>query len=114
MNGYEKFAELLKEKGVKSKDFSEETGIAHSTLSDWKRGISVPKMDKMKKIADYFCVDLGVFIEGVKPADPADPPVTLTDREKHLLESFSLLSDEMQYRYLDLIETTAKALQKKP
>lgn len=33
---------------------SKETGIPASTFSDWKSGRSVPKADKLRRIADYF------------------------------------------------------------
>ena len=37
---------------------SKDTGIAASTLSDWKNGRSHPKTAKMKLLADYFGVSL--------------------------------------------------------
>lgn len=38
-------------------------GFARSLFSDWKSGKSMPKTDKLIKIADYFGVDIGYFIE---------------------------------------------------
>ena len=43
---------------------SKATGIAASTFSDWKSGRSVPKLDKMKMIADYFDVPLEYLLTG--------------------------------------------------
>lgn len=37
---------------------SKETGISPTTFSDWKSGRSVPKADKLKRIAEYFGVSL--------------------------------------------------------
>lgn len=54
---YERYVELLKEKGVKNIDVSRATGIVASTFSDWKKGKSSPKYDKIQKIADYFGVE---------------------------------------------------------
>lgn len=56
---YEIFEALLKEKGLKPIDVSRATGISSSTLTDWKMGRSVPKRDKMQKIATF----LGVSAE---------------------------------------------------
>lgn len=53
---YEIFEELLKEKGLKPIDVSRATGISSSTLTDWKMGRSVPKRDKMQKIASFLGV----------------------------------------------------------
>lgn len=55
---YERFKQLLDEKHIKVSQVSRETGIAPSTLSDWKNGKSTPKYDKMKRIAEYFNVDV--------------------------------------------------------
>ncbi len=56
---YEIFQELLAKRGLKAFDVSKATGISSSTLTDWKKGRSIPKQDKMQKIANY----LGVSVE---------------------------------------------------
>ena len=55
---YEKYLELLEEKNCRNIDVSKATGIPPSTFSDWKKGKSSPKLDKLKKIADYFNVQV--------------------------------------------------------
>lgn len=60
---YEKFRELCGKKGVSPYRISQETGITQSTFSDWKNGRSVPKQDKLKKIADFFGVDVAYFYD---------------------------------------------------
>ncbi len=60
---YEKFAELLDKTNKTVYRVSKDTGIAQSVLSDWKRGISNPKVDKLKILADYFGVSVEYFIE---------------------------------------------------
>lgn len=66
---YEILGKLLKKYGVTAYRVSKETGVPQSTLSDWKRGISTPKQDKLKKIADYFGVTLEYLMTG-KEASP--------------------------------------------
>ena len=63
MPSYEKYELLKKQKGVSDYKVWKETGIATATLSDWKNGISKPKTDKLKKIADYFGVSIEYFLE---------------------------------------------------
>lgn len=63
MPSYEKYAVLRKEKGITDYQVWKDTGIATATLSDWKNGISKPKTDKLKKIADYFGVTIEYFLE---------------------------------------------------
>ena len=60
---YEYFEYLLQKFGVTPYKVSKETGVSQSTLSDWKRGISTPKNDKLQKIAEYFNVPITYFIE---------------------------------------------------
>ena len=68
---YEIFAELLKERDVTPYRVHKETGIAQSTLSDWKRGKSVPSAENMIKIAEFFDVSVD-YLLGV--SDVKNPP----------------------------------------
>lgn len=55
---YEKYAKLRDDRGMKDYDVAKATGIAPSTLSDWKNKRTVPKVDKMKLIAELFDVHI--------------------------------------------------------
>lgn len=59
---YSVFERLMKEKNVTAYRVSMETGISQATLSDWKRGRSTPKADKLALLANYFNVDIGIFL----------------------------------------------------
>lgn len=59
---YEKFEALLKKFNVKPADVAKATEIPPSTFSDWKKGKSKPKLEKLQKIANYFEVDIQYFI----------------------------------------------------
>ncbi len=61
---YERYVFLRDEKGLTDYKVSEETGIVKSTFSDWKSGRSTPKIDKLKRIADYFGVTVDYFLKG--------------------------------------------------
>ena len=54
---FERYLEMLKEKGIKNIDVSSATGIPASTFSDWKKGKSSPKRDKIEKIANFFDIN---------------------------------------------------------
>lgn len=43
----DKIFELLKEKGMSQKEFAERTGIAESSISDWKKKRTNPVSDKI-------------------------------------------------------------------
>ena len=55
---YSIFERLLALHKVNVSQVAKATGIASSTFTDWKNGRSVPKADKLAKIADYFSVSL--------------------------------------------------------
>ena len=54
---YERFLMLLEENNCKTADVARKTKIHPSTFSDWKKGKSSPKYDKIQIIADYFGVE---------------------------------------------------------
>lgn len=60
---YEKFAVLLAEHNKTAYQVAKDTGIATSTLTEWKKGTYTPKVDKLKIIANYFGVSIEYFLE---------------------------------------------------
>ena len=64
---YERYSELRDKRGLSDYRVSKETGIAASTLSDWKNGLSAPKADKLYLIARALDVQMEeLFSEAVK------------------------------------------------
>ena len=61
---YKKYEALLKKTGKTSYQVSKDTGIAQSTLSEWKNGTSNPKVDKLIILSNYFGVSLQYFLDG--------------------------------------------------
>ena len=59
---YEKFAELLAKTNKTAYQVAKETGIATSTLSEWKNGTYKPKVDKLQILAKYFGVSIEYFL----------------------------------------------------
>lgn len=68
---YQYFEQLLKMDGSTVYRVSKETGISASTFTDWKNGRSIPKADKLKKIADYFGVSLDYMMNGAPELLPS-------------------------------------------
>ena len=60
---YQKYVLLKDKKCVTDYKVAQETGVTRSTFTDWKNGRSNPKLDKLKKIADYFEVTIEYFLE---------------------------------------------------
>lgn len=60
---YQKFEQLLKGKEITAYRVAKDLGLTPTVFSDWKSGKSKPKVDKLKKIADYFDVSIEYFLE---------------------------------------------------
>ena len=57
-NIYSKIEALLSEHNISADRLSKDTGISTASLTDWKKGRSNPKADKIQIIADYFNVPI--------------------------------------------------------
>ncbi|WP_413778098.1 helix-turn-helix domain-containing protein [Caproicibacterium sp. XB1] len=93
---YEKFEQLLKERNVTPYRVSKDTGVPQSTLSDWKRGRSVPRTEKLQRIADYFNVSVDYLLgneqkekptQNVQVRDEHDNIVVLDEETRDLIDS---------------------------
>lgn len=78
---YEIYQKLLDSRNLKNADISRATGISNMTLSDWKRGKSTPKQDKLQKIADYFGVSIEYLMTGKEPTIDAAAQGYYVDEE---------------------------------
>lgn len=60
---YNKFAKLLEDRDLTAYRVSKDTGIATSTLTEWKNGTYTPKVDKLMVLANYFDVPIEYFLK---------------------------------------------------
>lgn len=112
---YERFLELLNKHQTTAYQVAKATGISQNTFSDWKKGRSTPKIDKMQKIADYFGVTTDYLLG--KPDQKETPPAkpegqepsgqkTLSTEEKRHIKKYRLLNEagkEKTDEYMDLL-----------
>ena len=111
---YEVYQKLLDEKGLKNADVARATGISNMTLSDWKRGKSVPKSDKMRKIAEYLNVSVDYLMTGKDmefTAEMAEIDVTLSNMSERMKEyalRLNNLPSDKQELVMNLIDTLIK------
>lgn len=66
---YEIYCMLRDLRGLKDARVAEATGIGKSTFSDWKSGRSIPKQEKLQRIADFFGVSLEYLMTGKEKED---------------------------------------------
>lgn len=58
---YSKIKELCKVKGISVYFLEKELGLSTGSISKWKK--SIPAVDKLQKIANYFNVRINYFLE---------------------------------------------------
>lgn len=81
---YARFEEMLRERGATVYQVSKATGIAASTFTDWKNGRSVPKADKMARVAAFFGVGLDELL-GTEPGERRLEDSYLTVRARKMV-----------------------------
>lgn len=93
---YENYAHLRDLKNMKDFHVSKATGIATSTFTDWKKGRSVPKADKMQKIANALGVSYAYLMgyeDSVTDVIPSNNLV-LSQSEINLVKQWRNADDE--------------------
>lgn len=103
---YSRFEHLLQKNNVTAYRVAKETGIAQTTFSDWKKGKSSPKFEKLSKIADYF----GVPIEYFTGEEQTAPEEREPSENEELFRIFSSLPEDQQKSIADLIRSLSKGL----
>ncbi len=91
---YERFEQLLKERGINVAEFCKATGIANSTITDWKKGRYTPKTDKIQKIADFFNVSMDYLMgtDDQKYSDENAELLAMLANNPELLEAIKTIS----------------------
>lgn len=72
-NIYSKIEALLNQHNISAYRLSKDTGISTASLTDWKKGRSNPKADKIQIIADYFNVPISYFLDSTEQTKEVPP-----------------------------------------
>ena len=99
---YEKFEELLTIKGYTAADVTRLTGISSTVFSEWKKGKSTPKTDKLILIARCLGTTVEYLMTGEKPEIPGFEPEHL-----ELIELYSKLKTEQKSAVMNLLRSFA-------
>lgn len=111
----ERIFKLLQERGMSQKEFSDRTGIAQSSISDWKRKKTNPVSEKILIICDVLDVTpyelLGATEGEGKRSNPSEVIVLEKGSEAgRMLEEYLGMSEKYQERLLGYMH----ALQEMP
>lgn len=103
---YERYLELCRQRGLSPTGAGRRIGISSRTSANWAFGAE-PRPDTVKRIADYFGVDVSYFYEDDEIEHKDDKLVenfieemrqknVLTDDEQLLLDMFRSMTDEQK------------------
>lgn len=101
--------ELLKEKKMTQKEFAQRTGIAESSISDWKRKRTNPVSDKILIICEVLEVTpyellSGAEHTGSRSRDNNTYVISKGTEIGMLVESYQKLNPDMQKRLMGYLE----------
>ena len=109
----ERIFELLDKRGMSQKEFSEKTGIAQSSISDWKRKKTNPVSDKILIICNVLNVTPYELLGGTDSvgnrSNPSD--FILVEKNSELGESiltFFSMDKEKQGRVLGYLKALSE------
>lgn len=112
---YDIYEELLNKKGLKNADIARATNISNMTLSDWKKGKSTPKADKLQKIANYLNVSIEYLMNGNEKSDLSDNNYYINkdtaDVAQEIFENDKILFDTYRSVNKDKLIAYAKKLE---
>jgi len=105
---YEKYSEMRNSLGLKDAQICKKTGIAPATISDWKRGKSTPKEDKLRLISTALGMTYSEFIgESVAPVQHYE----FDSFEMDLIKGFNEADPETQKVIMNLLSYSKKMKQ---
>lgn len=100
---YARYALFRNSKGMNDNQVAKATGIGNSTISDWKKGKSVPKQDKLMKIAEVLGVDFPTFIDTRSTAEKSIDII-----EKHM-QNLDINALDRVIKYAEYLKTISHA-----
>jgi len=89
---YDRYVEIRDARGVSDYAVAKACGIGRSTFSDWRAGKSIPRIEKLTKIAAFLNVSLDYLVNGEEPA----PAVEMDPQLKELFQLASKATPEQQ------------------
>jgi len=95
--------QILKEKGLSQKEFSELSGIPQSTISDWKRKRVNPAADKIMIICEILDISPSSLLSD-SGYSPEHLIVDKADSEYNLINGYRSLDEKQKDRLLGYMQ----------
>lgn len=99
MTVLERVLQLKEQRGWTEYRLSEESGIAQTTISSWFRKNVNPSISSLENICKAFNITMSEFFAF------ENTPVSLTDKQKSMLENWNKLNEYQQDLLLKLLKS---------
>lgn len=67
MNLSDRIQQLRKQKGISQEELADRVGVSRQAVSKWESEQSIPDMDKIVLLSDYFEVTTDYLLKGIEP-----------------------------------------------
>ena len=101
----DRILKLVEAKGIKANDMAKDLNLSSGAVSIWKSGKSVPGVDALQKISEYFNVSLDYLIVGTERITKD----SFSSEEISLIFKFRALSDKSKAKVEGYIDGLASA-----
>lgn len=75
MNIADRIRELRKSKGISQEELAEKLGVSRQAISKWESEQSIPDIDKILLLSDYFEVSTDYLLKGIEPLTSTNKPM---------------------------------------
>ena len=87
--------DALNRSGKQQIEVAKAIGVSQQTFNSWCRGIALPRIGKIEKLAHYFGITKGALIDPPSTAAVSpSPSPDLDPDDQELLSKYHMLSDE--------------------
>lgn len=98
----------MREYGKSRNDLVRDLGFKYSTIRDWEKGITIPRMDKVEMLANYFGCSNADLLEPQKEKSTADDD-GLSENIRLLIEFAKSVPEDKAAMILQVMKTIAEA-----
>ena len=98
---------LMDEQGKDRNDVCRDLGFRYTTFTDWVKGNTYPRIDKIEQMANYFHITKADLIEEPAPSTAQD--MLLSEDEKTLVRGYRAASSDRREDMLDLARKALKS-----
>lgn len=96
---FDKYAFLCRSVGKSANAVAKEIGLSSATTTVWKKHKSIPRLDTLKKVADYFHISIEDLMRGVEDFTENEKQ-PLVNEDEELTELLERARDDPHIRML--------------